>query len=141
MEDEGKFEELSTKQALEIEELRKGQQSSTINQAITVKLAGGVVDLEAALTLIDKSNVSVDDNGTVQGVEQAIEALKSSKPYLFGNGSQSSSVGSPTNVGNGNEGATVKFKRSQLTDPKFYKENREAIQKAALAGQIEDDIS
>lgn len=41
-----------------------------------------VVDLEVALTLIDKSKVKITDKG-VTGLKEELEALKGKKPYLF----------------------------------------------------------
>lgn len=141
LEDEGKFKDLSEKQKAQIENLQTQVSNSTINQALTNKLAPlGVVDLEAALALVNRSNIKVDDNGTVSGVDEAIESLKTGKAYLFGTPG-TSTVGNATNPGNGSQqGGPAKFKRSQLRDPAFYNENREEIRKAAAAGLIEDDI-
>lgn len=44
----------------------------------------GLVDANAAFTLMDKSGVSVDDNGEVTGVREALEKLAAAKPYLVG---------------------------------------------------------
>lgn len=44
----------------------------------------GLLDAETALLLLDKSHVSVSEDGKVQGVKEALEALKTDKPYLFG---------------------------------------------------------
>ena len=43
----------------------------------------GLLDADAASTLMDKSKVKVKDDGTVEGVKEALEALKKNKPYLF----------------------------------------------------------
>ncbi len=142
--DEGKFKELSEKQAAENGSLKEQIQTMGINQQLTNKLAPmGVVDLEAALALVNRTGIKVDENGTVTGVDEAIEALKTGKAYLFnnnGNGNNAS-VGSATNTNNGGgTGGVAKFKRSQLQDPAFYKANEQAILAAYKAGQIEDDI-
>lgn len=42
----------------------------------------GIVDPDAAYALMDRSGVTVDDDGQVQGVKAALEALAKSKPYL-----------------------------------------------------------
>lgn len=55
--------------------------------AAEVKTLGasyGLVDADVALQLLDKTNIKIDDKGVVTGVKEAIEALKESKPYLFG---------------------------------------------------------
>lgn len=42
-----------------------------------------VVDIDVALTLIDKSKIKITDKG-VTGLKEELEALKTKKPYLFG---------------------------------------------------------
>jgi len=54
--------------------------------AAEVKATGadyGLVDAEVALKLMDVSALKVADDGTVSGVKEAMEALKTSRPYLF----------------------------------------------------------
>lgn len=54
--------------------------------AAEVKAIGaslGLVDADVALALLDKTKVKVKDDGTVEGVKEALEALKTSKAYLF----------------------------------------------------------
>lgn len=141
LEEDKKFEELATKKQQENEALQEQLKTQTINQALTNKLvAESVVDLDGALKLVDRAKVSVDDNGNVQGIDEALTALKTDKSYLFKPGSTTPSVGTPTNPGNGNQPPTgpAKYKRSQIT-PEFYKANADEINKAAAAGLIEDD--
>ncbi len=139
--EEGKFKELSEKQKAEVEQLRTQLKNETINRALIAKLAPeGVVDLDAALALIDRSGISLDDNNAVTGLDEAVEALKTGKSYLFGG--TSTSVGSPTNPGNGTQqGGPAKFKRSQLRDSAFYAEHRAEILEAQKNGLIEDDVT
>lgn len=47
-------------------------------------IAMGLVDADAALLLIDKTNIKVDDKGDPSGIQEALNALKEAKPYLFG---------------------------------------------------------
>lgn len=49
----------------------------------TVGATLGLVDADVALSLIDKTKITVKDDGTVEGVKDALEALKTSKSYLF----------------------------------------------------------
>lgn len=143
LEEEGKFKELSEKQSGTITELQGKLKDATVNQALTNKLAPlGVVDLEGALKLIDRSKIEVGEDGAITGLDEAVEALKTGKAYLFNAAGGSTTVGTPSNPGNG--GGTqgpAKFKRSQLKDQKFYQEHRDEILKAQAAGQIEDDLS
>lgn len=139
-----KFEELAAKKTRENEELQEKIRQGEIDRALTTKLVGEkVVDLDAALKLVNRGEIQIDDNGDIQGVDKALESLKTDKAYLFGTADPQNPVGGPTNPGNGNGegtpgGGTPMFKRSQLT-PAFIKENSEAVDKAYAAGQIEND--
>ena len=44
----------------------------------------GLVDADAALLLMERKDVKVGEDGAVTGVKEALEALKTTKPYLFG---------------------------------------------------------
>jgi len=48
-----------------------------------VGLEYGLLDANDAMRLVDTTAFEVSDDGTVTGVKEAIEALKTSKPYLF----------------------------------------------------------
>lgn len=61
-------------------------------KALAIK--AGIVDLDG-LALADLSKVKFDDKGDLVGADEAIEALKKSKPYLFGAASTSSTKGAP----------------------------------------------
>ena len=63
----------------------------------------GFVDADAAYALLDKAQVKIQDNGTVDGVKPALEALLKAKPYLNGQ-AKPGSVGTGTNPGAGNVG-------------------------------------
>lgn len=146
LEDQGKFKELSEKQAAENAALKQQLQDNQVSSALTGKLIPlGVIDLEGALKLIDRSKVTVGDDGAITGLDEAVEALKTGKAYLFnaeGGSSANKNVGTPSNPGNGGgTGGGATFKRSQLQDSTFYQANREAILKAQAEGKIEDDIS
>lgn len=134
-----KFEDLANKRGEEVNTLKSQLKTNKINQALTIKLAGqGVVDLDAALKLVNRDSLEVAEDGSVKGVDEALESLKKDRAYLF-TSSGSSKVGTATNPSNGQEtGGQTRFKRSQIT-PKFYQENKEEIDKAHAAGQIEDD--
>lgn len=45
--------------------------------------AMGCVDTDAAMLMLNREGITVDDNGTVSGVEDALNSLKESKSYLF----------------------------------------------------------
>ena len=44
----------------------------------------GIIDLEAAMKLADMSEVKITDDGKVEGMKEALEAVLEAKPYLKG---------------------------------------------------------
>lgn len=144
LQENNEFKTLAEQRAAELETSQKTIKNMQIDQALTnVLVPEGVVDLEGALKLVDRSKLGIDDNGNVTGVKEALESLKTAKAYLFnkssGDGNQSLGGPSNNNGGDGN-GAPAKFKRSQLRDPKFYQEHRKEILEAQKAGLIENDL-
>lgn len=137
-----KFQELAEKRATDLQTANQRIQNMTVDQALTNKLVkDNVVDLDGALKLVDRTKISVDDNGNVIGVDDALKSLKTDRAYLFttdGTG-KPASVGNPSNPqapqgGSGN----FKFKESQLT-PAFYKEHKAEVDEAGRLGLIEPD--
>lgn len=138
LKDEKKFEELANQKESENQTLREQIKTSNINSALTSLLVKeNVVDLDGALKLIDRSKISVDDNGTVTGVTEALTALKTDKAYLF-TGTPNPQVGNPSNPTGTQPTGPMKFKRSQLTQ-EFINANKDEVYKAMHAGLIEDD--
>lgn len=43
----------------------------------------GLVDADVALTLMDQTKIVYKDDGSIEGVQAAMDALKTAKPYLF----------------------------------------------------------
>lgn len=143
LQENNEFKTLAENRATELETANKTIKDMQINQALTnVLVPEGVVDLEGALKLVDRSKLGIDDNGNVTGVKEALESLKTDKAYLFNkSGDGNKSLGGPSNNNGGDgNGAPAKFKRSQLRDPKFYQEHRDEILKAQAAGLIENDL-
>lgn len=141
LEKQKKFEELANKRGTELEAARKENQELRVNQQLMNKLSPlGVVDMQGALVLIDRSKITVSDTGEVSGIDEAIEALKTDKAYLFSGGNNQPVVGNPSNGGTNDpaQGAVQRFKRSQLTQA-FINANKEAVYKAVEQGMIEDD--
>lgn len=138
-----KFEDLANQRGEKLTTAEKRIQTMTIDQALTnVLVKEGVIDLDGALKLADRSKLSVDDNGTVSGTAETLAALKTDKAYLFNNSNSGTpTVGGATNPGNGGNAPSgpAKFKVSQLKDLAFYNANRKEILAAQAAGLIEDD--
>lgn len=142
MAEEGKFKELLAQRETELEQFKSNAQRAAVDNKLQQHLfKAGVVDADTALAVIDRSAIKVDDDGNVKGIEKAVEALKTSKTFLFGN--QNASVGTPTNPKPGAQIGTKTYKRSYLrglTAEQFQKEQAD-IEAASRAGTIIDDIS
>jgi hypothetical protein len=135
LEEEGKWQDIANKNAQQADQYKTIAMNAEIK---AVAAAAGSVDPSAVAALIDKSGISIDDNLNVSGVEDAINALKESKAYLFNNANNNSTpprVGSPTNPGGTPTG--YKFTESQIRDQKFYAEHRNEILKAMRTGGIQ----
>lgn len=142
LEEQGKFKELADKNAAEAEKLRDQLKQTTLNSAIQAKAAKlGIVDVEAAAVLLDKSKINIKDDGTIEGVDEALTALVESKPYLKGAAPQEP-VGSGSNPNpSQTEAGSKRFKLSQIQDNKFFMENEKDIMQAFKLGLVEDDVN
>lgn len=58
-------------------------QESQLNNAIKLAVAKDANDANDVLLMLDKSNLELQDDGNVKGLEDAVKALQESKPYLF----------------------------------------------------------
>jgi ribosomal protein L20A (L18A) len=138
----GEFEKLLEDQKAETEKLRGQLKESAKSQAIA-KVASelGSRDPELVKQII-AGKIEVSEDGTVDEakVKELVESVKTEKPYLFGE-VEKPSIGNEGGAPNGGQQDKPTFKRSQLSDTKFYAENRDAILEAQGAGRIEDDVS
>ena len=134
-----KFEELANKRAEERDQATtKLQTAIQDNRIITEATKIGVVDIETVLKLVDRAGITVDANGSITGVTEAIQALVTAKPFL--KGKATGPIGSATNPGADNDMSAKKFKLSQIQDPAFYREHEKDILNAYKAGLVEDDM-
>lgn len=140
--EEGKFKELAEKEKLRADEAIKGLQESKVDSALQAEaIKQGARDLEAVLKLVDRSKVTVSEDGVITGADLTVKGLLESKPYLKdANAQTQTNIGSGTQPGTDSTGAK-KFTHSQIQDPKFYEENKVAIQEAMRTGNIVDDIA
>ena len=53
------------------------------NEVTRLGASMGLIDAEAAITLMDRTKIKTENNA-ITGVQEALDALKTSKPYLFG---------------------------------------------------------
>jgi hypothetical protein len=141
LQDAKKFEELANKRAAERDEIKsKFTSQLQDNRIITEASKVGVVDIETVLKLVDRANITIDENGNVSGAVEAVQALLAAKPFLKGKPG-ATTIGSPTNPGADANADIKKFKLSQLQNPIFYRENEKDILAAYKAGLIEDDVT
>lgn len=139
--EEKKFQELLAEKDQKISELTQNQQKMLLDSKIsTAALKAGAVDTEAILKLIDRETITLNDDGTVAGVDEAIKTLLEAKPYLVGS-AQQPTIGAGTNPGTNSNTSTKRFKLSQLQDQAFYQANEADIQQAMKLGLVEDDMS
>lgn len=137
-----KFEELAQKRADDLAKANESIQTMRTDQALTSKLIkDNVVDLDGALKLVDRSKLTIGDDGSVSGLDEALGSLKTDRPYLFGtgNGSSQPNVGNPSNPQASAAGSgQFRFKESQLT-PEFYQAHKAEIDEAGRLGLVEGD--
>ena len=83
-----KAEEKASKYLKEKETAEARTKEALVKAAVTVQASAlGIVDPDAAFTLMPKDRVTVNDQLEVIGVKEALAALLKEKPYLKGSGS------------------------------------------------------
>jgi hypothetical protein len=138
---EKKFEELAIKAGAERDEWRgKFTQAQVDNKIIAEAIKVGVVDTEAVLKLIDRTNIKIDDAGTATGITEAVNALLAAKAYLKGKAGVVT-IGAGTAPGQGDQTTAKRFKLSQIQDPVFYRANEKDILQAVKLNLVEDDVN
>lgn len=75
-------------------------------EVISLATDMGLVDADAALALMDRTDVTVKDDGTVSGAKEALEALVAAKPWLK-KAEAKQPVGGGTNPPGGNSIKTI----------------------------------
>ncbi|GBW11097.1 TPA: phage scaffolding protein [Staphylococcus aureus] len=100
-----------------------------LNNAVKLAVAKEANDADDILKFINKDELELQDDGTVKGLDKAIETLKESKPYLF---APSKPVGNSPQQGDNPTGKPTKedFKKMTYTeqvellnsDPDLYRE-------------------
>ncbi|CAC6245544.1 phage scaffolding protein [Staphylococcus aureus] len=100
-----------------------------LNNAVKLAVAKEANDANDILAFINKDELELADDGTVKGLDKAIETLKESKPYLF---APSKPTGNSPQQGDNPTGKPTKedFKKMTYTeqvellnsDPDLYRE-------------------
>ncbi|MGG5762650.1 scaffolding protein [Bacillus proteolyticus] len=78
----------AAKKAVEASELAQKAQEKANARILNTEIKSVARSLNAndpndVLALLDKSDINVDEEDNIQGVESAVEALKASKPWMF----------------------------------------------------------
>lgn len=97
-----------------------------------------IVDEDAAVRLLDHSQIEYDDAGKPTNVEGLLKTLIENKTYLVaaaGGQQQQQSGGSSTNAARPATGAGT-FTESQIRDRAFYEANKDAIMLAYNQGRV-----
>ena len=138
--EQGKFKELAEAKDVELAKLREQNQTQVANLDILAAASKlGAVDPKVVLKVVDHAGITALEDGTVVGAEDAVKRLLESAPYLKGKG-QTGDIGSTTAVAEGEGSKQIRFKHSQLLDPKFYAEHEKEIGEAMNKGLIENDL-
>lgn len=95
-----------------------------IDSAVKLKLTNTAQDVDIVASLIDKTKLIVSDDGTVAGLDEQINPLKQSKPFLFKDGKPKGSGYEPAGGAGGNTVNPFKKETFSLTEQgKLFKEN------------------
>jgi membrane protein involved in colicin uptake len=136
LKEQQKWQELAEKTEAEKAAIEAKYTEALITSKIQVEATkAGAVDTEAVAKLIDRGAISIDQNGNVVGVEEAIKAMQEGKKYLFGE-SQQQTLGNATNPGSDGNTVGRRFTLQQISDPVFYAENEQDILQAFKQGLI-----
>lgn len=133
----GEFEKLADQNKAEAEKWRGQYQSAVTNNAImAAAVKAGISDPDAAIKLIERKDIKLNDDGTVEGVEDAVKSLIESKPYLKG-AAPNVNIGGPSNPDPNGPGTPPAYTGSQVRDHKFYMEHQAEIDKAVNEGRVD----
>lgn len=136
---QGEYQKLAEQKEAEAKTLKETLNKTVVDNAILAEAAKkGISRVDLVQKLIDRSSVKVNDDGTVEGIATALDALVKENEFLIKN--TTVTVGSGTNPGSVTPTST--FKLSQLKDVAFFQANEKAIKAAmAIPGAIIDDTN
>lgn len=84
MEEQGNYKALYESEKQKHDETVQAFKARIVRESIkTEALAKGIIDSELS-ELINISDVTIDDDGRVSGISEAVDAYKAAKPHLFG---------------------------------------------------------
>lgn len=123
-----KHEEEKLSLSQELETMRESVKASKIrNEFNKVATGNYIAHLDDAFTLADLSAVTIDEEGKVVGMEDAIKSLVDNKPFLLAPAIKTQKpIGEPTNGGSVNE--EVRTLEAQLDDAKKSKDFTKVVE-------------
>lgn len=92
-----KLQKANAEMAKRLERIEAERQQEAIKYAVTSKAAAlGFTDPSDAYALLDLAAVTVQDDGTLKGVDEALTAMAKAKPYMLGKrGAPALNTGNP----------------------------------------------
>ncbi|HDR7641231.1 phage scaffolding protein [Bacillus wiedmannii] len=125
----------AAKKAVEASELAQKAQEQANSRILNTEIKSVARSLNAndpndVLALLDKTEIKIDEEGNIQGVESAVDALKTIKPWMFKQviGVDASSGSNPATNPRANELTALE---KELTETKA-----EALKNPKLAGKV-----
>ena len=113
--------------------LQKQQERIKTSELRAAAVASGLRDLDL-LPLIKTDGISIDDDGNVTGIEEAIKAFKESKPIYFADSSSSTSTTTSTSTtGSKKPTPSADAVPPKVDVRKLDKKEYEAAKRAALS--------
>jgi hypothetical protein len=101
---------------VEARELRAALDQERVRGAVIAAAARlGFADPEDAARLADLNDVTIGEDGAVQGIDPALEALAGAKPYLLRGPSGGASTLGPTNPAGGESGPDLGWLHARRT--------------------------
>lgn len=89
-------------QALAAQAQQTAQAALLRAEVATQSIALNIVDSDTALAIMDRSDIKFNDDGTIDGVKQALDALTKAKPFLVESKQRNPHL-DPNNGGRGGE--------------------------------------
>lgn len=143
LEEQGEFKTLLEKERAEKATLAKDlERQRKIDVVKTEAIKRGANNANVVVRLLDLDSIKLSEDGSVdvEAVVKSFDSLVESEPYLFG-GVKPKNIGGESGAPDGGTQAVKQFRRSQIKDSKFYRENEADIRKAMESGNIIDDVT
>ena len=131
MKEDKKYKELYEKKDVELSQMKERINREAAKSAVIAEVSKhSPVDLDIILSLQEKSDISVGEDGSVVGVSEFVESLVKDKPFLFKNSSVNSSAsGQKTSKApdQSNSGSLTQADVDKMTDAEYQKNAAEII--------------